>query len=114
MDIKRVNEKVNAGVNEIAEQDQSVQSRRKFTRGATLGGAVLLTLGNRSAWSQEEMLCVSTQNWNSFSRGGVSLAPSTDAMQAELQRFEDQVFDNGGTDSTFISGDQTCTARQPN
>lgn len=113
MDIKQENEKSDAGVNDVPEQDESVQSRRKFTRGAALGGAVLLTLGNRAAWSQTDMLCVSTQNWTSFTRGNMSLAPSTEDMAAELGDFDNLVQSNGGEDFTFANPDnplETCTA----
>ena len=34
-------------------------SRRRFTRGAVLGGAVVLSLGNRAAWSQASPVCLS-------------------------------------------------------
>lgn len=42
--------------------------RRKFTRGALVGGAVLFSLGNRPAWSQGDQ-CISADTAASWAAG---------------------------------------------
>ena len=41
-------------------------NRRRFSRNALAGSAVLLSLGNRSAWGGQTMGCMSVNTLNSF------------------------------------------------
>lgn len=41
-------------------------SRRRFSRSAIAGSAVLLSLGNRAAWGQDVVGCMSVASLNSF------------------------------------------------
>ena len=51
-------------VTEVAERPGL--SRRKFTRNALVGSAVLLTLSNRSAWGTKELICASASLLESY------------------------------------------------
>jgi hypothetical protein len=44
------------------------EDRRKFTRNALVGGAVLFSLGNRPAWSQVDQ-CISANTAASWAEG---------------------------------------------
>ena len=62
-----------------AEATPSDANRRRFTRNALVGSAVLLSLGNRAAWGQavpDE--CLSLPTWNSYTPGVgfASLSPN--------------------------------------
>lgn len=72
-------------------------SRRRFSRGALAGSAVLLSLGNRAAWGQP-IGCMSLTTLNSFnpSTGMFVSAPSgilrpdhNEDLAAELHRIGD-------------------------
>jgi hypothetical protein len=72
---------------------QAGASRRKFTRGALLGGAVVISLGNRAAWSQEAPACIMSATGAGalqasarayLTRGG-SVSPAT---LNEIERFQ--------------------------
>lgn len=71
-------------------------SRRKFTRSAVASSAVLLSLGNRPAWSTA---CegVSAQTWASYYHpgGAASLAPNT---AGKIQALEDEIQASRGDD----------------
>jgi len=76
---------------------QAGASRRKFTRGAVLGGAVVLSLGNRAAWSTEVPVCLSANTLasaqNYLAAGGVhaSMSPSTRSqIEAYYRQTPDQ------------------------
>lgn len=86
--------------NQDSEQSTSVvddspvagQSRRRFTRSAAVGSAVLLTLGNRAAWGTfnhgggHNKLCISQRTWDSYTAGTASIAPH--AHFEEAREFE--------------------------
>ncbi len=56
---------------EPARKESAVgSSRRRFTRNALAGGAVMLSLGNRAAWGQMVDDCLSEPTWNSWVNGG--------------------------------------------
>ena len=64
---------------EIGNADASVdQSRRRFSRAAITGGAVLVSLGSRPAWGQV-VDCMSVMTLNSFNptTGMFMSAPGT-------------------------------------
>ncbi|MBA6412720.1 hypothetical protein H2508_06290 [Parahaliea sp. F7430] len=65
-------------------------SRRQFARGAAVGGVVLLSLGNRSAWgvmTSTDKVCFSKALLESFAMNGLaSMAPGTE-RESEIQRF---------------------------
>ncbi len=70
---------------------QAGASRRKFTRGAVLGGAVVLSLGNRAAWSTEVTpVCLSANTLASavnYRAGlGASMSPVTQGQIDEYDR----------------------------
>lgn len=71
------------------------QSRRQFSRSAAVGGAVLLTLGNRAAWGggghygkdrDGDKTCISKAAWNSLQHA--SYAPS-DKQKEEARQFQE-------------------------
>ena len=49
-----------------ADEQLSNSSRRRFSRTALAGSAVLLSLGNRTAWGQTVVGCMSVATLNSF------------------------------------------------
>ena len=54
----------------------AVASRRRFTRQAIMGGAVLFSLGNRPAWGQDLPVgCISVATWASVAAGFESHHP---------------------------------------
>ncbi len=74
------------------------QSRRHFTRSAVVGGAVLLTLGNRGAWGAAgtakpaNRLCVSQNSWESFIAPGFQIsAAATEGHYDEVLEFAEYV-----------------------
>ena len=66
-DITDKNERNNA-TSDTTTQSATLQSpgRRQFSRSALASGAVLLSLGNRSAWGQTVAPCMSVATLNSF------------------------------------------------
>ena len=81
------------------------QSRRRFTRSAAIGGAVVLTLGNRVAWGGGDhhndggkKVCVSQHVWDSFVNGGgsASSAPTDDQLD-EVKKFKKYLKKSGGS-----------------
>ena len=77
----------------LSGQTPSDASRRKFTRGALVGGAVLVSLGNRAAWGAKpngNPVCVSKATWDSFHGGAPSISPNTvekvEALEKELRK----------------------------
>lgn len=101
----------NAGVaapQETARDGLQDASRRRFSRGALAGGAVLLSLGNRAAWGQP-IGCMSLTTLNSFdpTTGMFVSAPSgvirpdhNEDLAAELHRIGDPPLFTG-TDGQF-------------
>ena len=68
-------------------------SRRRFTRGAVLGGAVVLSLGNRAAWSTEVApVCLSANTLASAANYATgthaSMNPVNQAKIVEYRRLE--------------------------
>lgn len=67
-------------------------SRRRFTRGAVVTGAVLVSLGNRAAWgvSPHNPVCVSDATWLSYTNASSSMSPGTitqmEALEHELKK----------------------------
>lgn len=92
-------------------------SRRHFTREALVSGAVLLTLGNRTAWGTQpapEPTCISTLTWASYTgnpQAFISSArPEGSAGHAEVLNFEklaNQVPSKYQWDTSAPAG-QTC------
>ena len=106
MDIKRNSKQeiVNTGKN-LASTDAEDKgtSRRKFTRNALVGSAVLLTLGNRSAWGADVVkACISTNVLVSYANGQAS------AVARHEQEFQE--YDAFHTDVTYEQevGDKMC------
>ncbi|WP_157976442.1 hypothetical protein [Parahaliea mediterranea] len=72
------------------------QSRRRFTRSAAIGGAVVLTLGNRVAWGGGDRhgdggkkVCVSQHVWDSYVNGdGSASSAPTDEQRREVEKFK--------------------------
>ena len=64
-------------------------SRRRFTRNALVGGSVVLSLGNRSAWGQigAPEGCLSVNHFASFDTGIVSLGPNQPENDAKYDDF---------------------------
>ena len=81
-------------------------SRRKFTRNALVGSAVLLTLSNRSAWGATATACISTSLLTSFTQASRPLNPD---QQIEIDRYYDSVnyYEKRSSDE-YPVGDQTC------
>ncbi|TXS89662.1 hypothetical protein [Parahaliea aestuarii] len=81
------------------------QSRRRFTRSAAIGGAVVLTLGSRVAWGGGDhhgdggkKVCVSQHVWDSYVNGGGSgsSAPTDDQLE-EVRKFKKYLKKSGGS-----------------
>lgn len=53
----------------LAADKSAMATRRKFAQGAA-SAAVLLSLGNRAAWGQQDTLCISEQVWTSYTTAG--------------------------------------------
>lgn len=82
-------ELVNSGENVVPADDEGKGiSRRKFTRNALVGSAVLLTLGNRSAWgaSSNTLMCISTNMLVSYENGMASALNGT-PQEADINNF---------------------------
>jgi hypothetical protein len=89
-------------------------SRRRFSRSAIAGSAVLLSLGNRAAWGQDVIGCMSLATLNSFnpSTGMFVSAPAgrpdhNEDLAAEIHRISSPPDYLGGTDGTY----STCQDR---
>ena len=76
-------------------------SRRKFTRNALVGSAVLLTLSNRSAWGATK--CISTNLLVSYANGQAS-APNNSEQQLEINDY----YNNYNGEEQYTDGDNTC------
>ncbi len=76
-------------------------SRRRFTRNALTGGAVLFSLGNRPAWSQQtDTVCVETDTLVSAVAPLASASPlltleEENNMQTILESDPEQVYQTG-------------------
>lgn len=82
-------ELVNSGENVVPADDEGKGiSRRKFTRNALVGSAVLLTLGNRSAWgaSSNTLMCLSTNLLVSYENGMASALNGTQ-QETDIENF---------------------------
>ena len=108
-------ELVNSGENVVPLDDEGKGiSRRKFTRNALLGSAVLLTLGNRSALGAGglDVVCVSTNSLVSYANGAAS-----GFTLEQINTFDD--FINPASDpkripnSEFEEGTLSCYKRTP-
>lgn len=77
--------------------EQQSQSRRDFARRAAVGGAVLLTLGNRAAWgAKKEKICISQEGWESYVSGNFQLSEAAvDGHYDEVLKFADYVESSG-------------------
>lgn len=93
----------------------SSQSRRRFTRQAVVGGAVVFSLANRSAWSSDTQgdNCISKGFWDSFAAPGYveSIAPGN--LNLEKQATLDKAYriqDLGGSEDYELvdDGEQVC------
>ena len=82
-------------------------SRRKFTRNALVGGAVLLTLSNRSAWGATITTCISTNLLVSYANGQASALNNSD-QQLEINNY----YNNYNGEKEYINGDNTCYDRK--
>ena len=81
-------------------------SRRKFTRNALVGSAVLLTLSNRSAWGATITTCISTNLLVSYVNGQASaLNPE---QQLEINNYRNTDYPGKGE---YTNGEFTCYDR---
>ena len=92
-------------------------TRRRFTRNALGGSAVVFSLGNRAAWGGTATIdqCLSAPTWESWAPGGAGRAsfdpntadPSNPMDAAKLEKLSkaDDIADAGIAD-TFPYGDQ--------
>jgi len=80
---------LNVDINADRSGSEASPSRRRFTRQAMVGSAVVFSLANRSAWSStgEGDLCVSKPFWDSYVSPDyvVSIAPGNDEKQQTLK-----------------------------
>ena len=91
-------------------------SRRRFSRSAIAGSAVLLSLGNRAAWGQDTIGCMSVATLNSFnpSTGMFISAPAggkpgqNPQLAAEIHRV------SGGPPAYLGETTEFDTVRDPN
>ncbi len=106
MDSSRDSERESANISDdkipMASDGQGV-SRRKFTRNALVGSAVLLTLSNRSAWGATA--CISTSLLTSYAQAQAS-RPLNPDQQVEFDRYSENYFENRSDE--YLVGDQTC------
>ncbi|MBN7797462.1 hypothetical protein [Parahaliea mediterranea] len=99
--------------------DKAGQSRRQFARSAAVGGAVMLTLGNRAAWGQgggASKVCVSRATFASYTEPGfVVSASANDQRRADYDEVEAfQQFADRTGQTPKIQGDKVCVkAAQP-
>ena len=97
-----------AGLEPAAAEQLADPGRRRFSRGALSGSAVLLSLGNRSAWGQT-VGCMSVATVNSFdpTTGMFISAPverptRNEDLAAEIHRLGDAP-DYLGSDGTYTT-----------
>jgi hypothetical protein len=64
--------------------DSPQQSRRKFTRAALTGSAVLFSMGNKGAWGAVQESCISTPVYASWYTGNPS---SVARQEAQVEDF---------------------------
>jgi hypothetical protein len=91
-------------------------ARRRFSRSAIVGSAVLLSLGNRAAWGTSNVVgCMSLATINSFdpTKNAFVSAPAgrpkhNEHLAAEIHRLADKPTYLGGSDGTY------STCREPN
>ena len=84
-------ELVNSGENVVPADDEGKGiSRRKFTRNALVGSAVLLTLGNRAAWGDPLNVSISANLWASYVNGGQNInnASYSPEQKSDILQFE--------------------------
>jgi hypothetical protein len=90
-------------------------TRRRFAKNAIVGSAVLLSLGNRTAWGRavpEE--CLSMTTWDSFTDGGFAFAsydPNNASQSDKLTKANKIVAD--GLDDTSFPGYACPVAQEP-
>ena len=107
-------ELVNSGENVVPADDEGKGiSRRKFTRNALVGSAVLLTLGNRSALGAPVYdVCISTNLLASYANGTAS-GLTTEQINT-IEDFNNRNYDpNTIPNSDFETGTQSCYRRRP-
>ena len=92
----------------------SRSSRRRFTRSAVVGGAVVLSLGNRAAWSNQ-VFCVSATTMASFAANATSsISPTTMAKVEQLQlAVEQEGMMQQDFPPTETEGAKTCAVPAP-
>lgn len=92
----KTNKETQSSLEEPSQKAENSVSRRRFTRAGVGGAAVLLTLANRSAWSNTlPGQCVSESNWSSWQAGAAS---SISHHEDEVQAFNNFTFSAGDTD----------------
>lgn len=103
---------------QIENAEDSGVSRRKFTRGAVLGGSVLFTLSNRPAWSQGHVtVCASTGVLTSVGPAQISshhTSGELEQKQADLN-FVNQLITDNPNQCTVVQDDdiQKCVSCPP-
>lgn len=101
-----------------AEQDaQQLESpnRRKFSRGALVGGAVLLSLGNRSAFGGATMGCMSVATINSFDPGNQMFISAPGGRPAHNEDLAAEIHRISDSQTPFLgSKGQYSTCQDPN
>ena len=88
-------------------------SRRKFTRNALVGSAVLLTLSNRSAWGTKVLVCASANLLVSYGAGRPSTLNLTTEQQKEIDDYE-LYYNDRKNDPVDIQGDMCYEINTPN
>ena len=83
----------------------TVGTRRRFTRNAVAGSAVLLSLGNRAAWADQIGTCMSTPLFHSLTP--INYIASAHPQQA----IADQILREGAPPNRIEDGadNQTCS-----
>ncbi len=90
------------------------ESRRRFTRSTVVGGAVLLTLGNRAAWGAaggkaSGQVCISQNTWESFVAPGFQMsAAATEGHYDEAVQFAEYVETSGQVPKLKSKQDKYC------
>lgn len=103
---------VNGGENSLPNDAEGTgTSRRKFTRSALIGGAVLLTLSNRSAWGATASACISTNLLVSYANGQAS-APNNTQQQSEIDKYYENFDKIKGEE--YLDGSDICYDYQTN
>jgi hypothetical protein len=88
-------------------------SRRRFTRGAVIGGAVVLSLGNRAAWSDPvQSVCISDATWLSYVGDENRFMASASATRVDQVKDFEKKVGNPQYEESHPDDDTTCMVRK--